>query len=114
MALFDAPPHTVTTYTVVSGTDSGGGVTLTYTAAQSGLKCSINTAGSSTVLQYAQSQIRVTHTVAVLSSSITTAITRGMKLTESGGLSFEVRGIRSGRAYGNVPAFTYLDCEQLL
>jgi hypothetical protein len=115
MALYDDPPHSCATYTVTSGADTGGGVALTYALAQSGVACSINTASASTVEMYAQAQVTVTHTVAFLSSVLTTPITRGMKLIagDSGG-SFHVEGIRAGRQYSGVPAFTYCDCRELL
>jgi hypothetical protein len=115
MALFDSPPHSVSTYTVAAARDSGGGEALTYTLAQSGVACSVNTASAATQEMFAQQNIRVTHTVAFLSSVLTTAITRGMKLvaSDSGG-AFKVEGIRSGRAYSGIPAFVYCDCSELL
>ena len=116
MPLYDAArlEHTCTTYTVVSGTDSGGGTSLTYTAAQSGAKCLINTASASTVERYSQDNISVSHTVAFLSSELTTPLTRGMKIIDSTNRSFHIEGIRTGRAMGSVPAFTYADCSELL
>jgi hypothetical protein len=115
MALFDAPPHACATYSVDTARDAGGGETLTYTLVQSGVPCSINTASANTQDLYAQSQIRVTHTVGFLSSALTTAITRGFKLVAADtGASFKVEGIRAGRAYGRAPAFTYCDCSELL
>ncbi len=115
MALHDNPPHSVTTYTVVSSTDAGGGVALTYTAAQTGLKCSINTASASEQERFAQMGQVVTHTIGILTSAITTAIVRGMKVvTTDRSESYHVKGIAAGRSYGNVPAFTYLFCEQVL
>lgn len=114
MPLWDNPPHLVTSYTVdVSRT--GGGTTLSYTSAQSSIPCSINTASASEVALYAQQNIVVTHTVAFLSAALTTSVTRGMKLVAGDtSLAFYVKGIRSGRAYGGVPAMTYCDCEQVL
>jgi hypothetical protein len=115
MALYDDPPHSVSTYTPTVAADTGGGDPLSYAVAQTGVPCSIDTASASTVQMYAQDQIQVTHTVAFLSAALTTALARGMKLVagDSGG-SFKVEGLRAGRAYGGVPAFTYADCAELL
>jgi hypothetical protein len=115
MALYSYPPHRVTSHTVTTSRDAGGGTTYTFASAQSAIPCSINTAGASEVERYAQQGITVTHTVAMLSSAITTAIVRGMKVvTDDTSVAFHVKGIRSGRAYGGLPALTYLDCEQQL
>lgn len=115
MALWSNPPHRASTYTVASSRDDGGGVALTYTLAQSAVPCSINTASASTVERFAQEGITVTHTVAFLSSALTTALTRGMKLVaDDTSKSYHVRGIRQGRAYGSVPAFVYADVEEQL
>jgi hypothetical protein len=111
--LYNNPHHTCTTYSVATTRDGGGGVTPTFTAVQSSVPCEINDASASTVELYSQQQIRVTHTVGILSSKLTTAITRGMKLADSGGRSFHIEGIRTGRAAGSVPAFTYCDCSEL-
>ncbi len=115
MALHDNPPHAVDTYTCASGTDAGGGTGLTFTLAQSGVACSINTANSSEVEKFAQMGQVVTHTVAFLTSVLTTPLTRGMKLvTSDRGESYHVKGISPGRAYGSIPPFTYAYCEQQL
>jgi hypothetical protein len=115
MALFDTPPHAVATYSVSTARDAGGGEALTYTLAQSAVPCSINTASAATQELFAQQNIRVTLTVAFLSSVLTTAITRGFKLVAADtGASLKVEGIRAGRAYGRVPAFVYCDCSELL
>lgn len=115
MALYDNLPHRVTSHTVTSSTDAGGGVTLSYTSAQAAIPCSINTARAAEVAQYSQQQIRVTHTVAFLASALTTALTRGMKLiADDTAKSFHIHGIRTGRGYGSIPAFTYAECEELL
>ena len=47
MALYSSPPHQVTTYTSEASRDLGGGTVVTFTAAQTDLKCSINTASAS-------------------------------------------------------------------
>ena len=39
---------------------------------------------------------------------------RGMKVTDSAGLSYHVEGIRAGRAYNGIPALTYLQVRQIL
>jgi hypothetical protein len=114
MPLFSNPHHTCTTYGLASGTDSGGGTSHSYTAAQSSVPCEISTASASTVELYAQQNIRVSHTVAFLSSKLTTAIVRGMKIADTSGRNFHIEGIRTGRAAGNVPAFTYADCTEIL
>lgn len=115
MALFDAPPHAVATYSVDTSRDAGGGETLAYTLVQSAVPCSINTASAATQELFAQQGIRVSHTVAFLSSALTTAVTRGFKLVAADtGASFKVEGIRAGRAYGRVPALLYCDCSELL
>ena len=114
MALHDNPPHRATLHSVATTRDSGGGVTLTYTAAQSAIPCSIDTASASEVERFAQMQIQITHRVAVLSSKLTTTLTRGMKLvTDDTSDSYHVEGFSKGRAYGGIPAFTYIYCRQL-
>lgn len=114
MALWENAPHSVDTHSVTSGADDGGGVELTYTVAQSSVRCSINTVSAAEQLRYAQMQIFVTHTVAFLSSDLTTALTKGMKLVATDtSESYHIRGIRKGRAYGSVPALTYADCEHI-
>ncbi len=115
MALFDNPPHRITSYTVAESRDSGGGTTYTYTAAQAAIPCSIDTASASEQLMFGQMGMVVTHKIGILSSAITTVITRGMKVVaDDTGLAFHVRGISSGRTYGTVPPFTYLFAEQVL
>lgn len=115
MALFDDPPHSVSTYTVASTRDAGGGTTLTYTLAQTACPCSINTASATEREIFAQQGIVVSHTVAFLAATLTTPLTRGMKLVATDtGATFHVRGISAGREYGSIPAFTYAACEQIL
>ena len=48
MALYDSPPHSVTSYTLTTSRDAGGGASYTYTSAQSAIPCSINTSSAST------------------------------------------------------------------
>lgn len=115
MPLWANPPHRVNTYTVASGADAGGGTSLTYTAADSSVPCSINTASASERDIFAQQGMVVTHTVAFLTGVLTTPLARGMKLVAADtGLTFHVRGISHGRRYGSVPPFTYAHCEQQL
>lgn len=115
MALYDSPPHSCSTYSVDSSRDSGGGETLAYTLVQTAVPCSINTASASTVDLYAQSQIRVSHTVAFLASVLTTELARGWKLVAADtSAAFRIEGLRAGRAYGRVPAFVYADVSELL
>lgn len=113
--LWDNPPHLCTIQSVASGTDAGGGVTLTTTDVQTGVKCSINTASASTRLEFAQDQIAVTHTIAFLTSDLTVTPQRGWQLTaDDTGVKYLIQGIRRGRAYGPVPAFTYIEVSELL
>lgn len=115
MALWDNPPHSISLSSVTSGTDAGAGTQLTYTVAQSGIACSINSASSSTKLLFAQQNIVCTHTVATLASTLTAVPKPGWKVqTTDRSESYHILGIRHGREYGNVPAFVYLDCEQQL
>lgn len=113
MALHDNPPHAVNTYTVASGTDAGGGTSLTYTLAQSNVACSIDTASATEVEMFAKKEIVVTHKVAFLTSILSPALSEGMKLvTSDRSETYHVRGISSGRQYGSIPPFTYAFCEQ--
>lgn len=115
MPLYDAPTHTVTSHTVTSSTDVGGGIALTYAVAQTAIPCSINTLSSQEQERFSQQQLVVTHTVAFLTSALTTALSRGMKLvTGDNSQSFHVEGLAAGRAYGSIPAFTMAHCRQLL
>lgn len=111
MALHDAPPHLCTSYSVTSGTDAGGGVSLDDASAQADIPCSINTASSSERELFAQTGQQVSHTVAFLSAALTTTLTRGMKLVTSDGITLHVEGISTGRAYGSIPAFVYAHCS---
>jgi hypothetical protein len=112
MPLYDAPPHTISLLKSGSSRDSGGGTSVSYTSAQTSVACSIKTASSSTKELFAQQEITVTHTVAVLASALTAVPEAGWKVTTADRAeSFHVHGIRHGRAYGGVPAFVYLDCE---
>lgn len=113
--LWDDPEHRVTIYSVTSGTDAGGGVTLTYSSLQAAVPCQINTASSSTREQYAREQVTVTHTVSFLKSAVTTTFAPGMKLVaDDTGASYHVKGIRNGRALMDVPAFLFIDAEEML
>lgn len=115
MALFDNPPHRASHYTSASTQDAGGGTGTTYTLAQSAVPCSINTASSSEQERFAQQGMTVTHTIGILASKLTAIPQRGDKfVTDDRSESFHVRGISYGRAYGNVPAFVMLFCEQQL
>ncbi len=115
MALYDDPPMSVSTYTVTTARDSGGGQAFTYTLAQSGVACSINMASASTQREYAQDQIVVTNTISALLGSWSPVVTRGMKVVADDTQAvYIVEGIRNGRAYGNIPALTYLDVRELL
>lgn len=113
MPLYDNPPHRASHYTSASTTDTGGGVGTTYTLAQFAVPCSINTASSSERELFAQMGMVVTHTIAILASAITTIPKRGDKfVTEDRSESYLIQGIRYGRAYGRVPEFVMLNCQQ--
>ena len=136
MALYDNPTHLVSIYSVASTRDLGGGTQLTYTLRSDALPCIINTLSSSEREMYAQQGIEVTHTIAFLARKLPQesflasagqlmgilgltypepTLSRGsMIVTNDRSESYHVRGIRSGRAYGSIPAFVYADCEQIL
>ncbi len=116
MALFDNPPHRVNSLTPSAFRDDGGGTDITYTLAQSGIPCLINTLSSSEQEMFAQEGLTVSHRVGFLSSVLSPDLTRGMKLiaTDTLGGQFEVRGIQEGRAMGNVPSLLYAICQQIL
>lgn len=114
MALYDAPPHLTSVASSVPSTDAGGGVTLTYTTVMSDVPCSINTVSGTEAERFAQMGLEVSHVVAYLTSALSTSLVRGMKITDSDGNSYHVEGIRKGRAYGSIPAFTYANVRQLL
>lgn len=113
MPLWDNPPHSGTLYTSVNTADSAGGHATTYTASQASVPCSISLASAATKELFAQQGVEVNFTVAVLSSALTAAVKRGDKFVASDGFSHHIEGIRPGLAYGNVPAFTYLDTRAL-
>ena len=113
MALFDNPTHRITLSSVASDTDAGGGVRLTYSAEQADVGCIINTASASEREIAAQTGQVVTHTIAILTSSLTAVPARGWKATtDDRSESYHVTGIRHGRQYGSIPSFVYLMCEQ--
>lgn len=112
--IWNKAPHRCSTYSLTTSVDAGGGNSNSYTLAQASIPCLISTSSSSTSELYAQDNITVSHTVGIKSSLLTTAVTRGMKVTDEAGLSYHVEGIRSGRAFMGIPAFTYLDCRQIL
>lgn len=115
MALFDAPPHTCTILGPPTITrDDGGGTVVTHsTTRQADVPCSINLSSSSERELFAQQGITVTHRIGVRTSTLSSAVARGDKVTV-GGLSYLIRGISAGQAYGGIPALTYLDVEQQL
>lgn len=114
MALYDNPPHTVSLLRPTTSRDAGGGTAVTYTTLQSSVPCSINTASASEQEVFSQMEMTVTHTVAILTSKLTSAPQRGDKATDSDGNSYHVHGISKGRSYGSIPAFHYLHCEEQL
>ena len=115
--LYDNPPHSITLYgPPTAANDSAGGTNLTWgTTKQSAVPCSINTASASEIELFAQQGIAVSHTIAILTSELTTAAARGDKaIADDTSDAFHIEGIRAGRSYGNIPPFTYLTVRQLL
>lgn len=111
--IWNAAPHRCAIHTLATGTDAGMGTTHTYAPAQADVPCLNNTASARTVEMYAQEQISVSHTISIKSSLLTTPVARGAKVVV-GSQSYHVEGIRSGEAFLQIPAFTYLDCSELL
>jgi hypothetical protein len=117
MPRWDNPPHAVTIYgPPTTARDAGGGETITWgTTRQAAVPCLINTASASTQELFAQQGIVVTHTIGIKSDVLTSAVARGDKVTaDDNSATYHVEGIRAGRAVGNIPAFTYLECRQIL
>lgn len=117
MALYDAPPHSVTIYGPPTAVrDGGGGTTITHgTTRQANVPCSINTTGASSRGVFDQDGMTVTHTIAILTSVLSSAVARGDKaVTDDTSETYHIVGIQKGRAYGSIPGFTYLQCQQQL
>lgn len=113
--LYANPPHRVTIYKSASARDSAGGTNLTYSVRQAAVPCSIATASGSEQDRFSQMNLTITHRVAFLSSTLTDGVLVGDKLVaDDTGDTYHVRGISRGRSYGTIPAFTYVDVEQLL
>lgn len=115
--LYDNPPHRVTLYSSQDANDSGGGQVTTYTLAQSACPCLINMTSANTQQVYAQRQIKVTETIGILSSTLTSTPQPGWKVVaDDTGRTAIVQGIRSGRvsALGTIPPLTYLDVDKWL
>lgn len=115
--LYDDPPHRCALYSSTASNDAGGGTGVSYTLVQTSIPCLINTASSNTQLIFAQQGIKVTQTVGILSSVLTSTPQPGWKVVAlDTNKDLIVRGIRSGRvsAMGTIPPLTYLDCEELL
>lgn len=117
MSLLDSLTHTVTVYGPQTATrDSAGGTNITWpTTRQASVPCLINTASASEVDRFSQMGMQVSHTVAFRSSDLTSALARGDKLTaDDTSESYHIEGISAGRAMGNIEAFVYAHCSQLL
>lgn len=115
MALYDNPPHRVTSSSVAHTKDTDGGDVAAFTTVQAGIPCIINTASGSEQALFAAQNLVVTHMIAVLSSALTTPLARGMKLTDGDtGANYHVEDLRAGREMGNIPAFTYAGVRQIL
>lgn len=115
MALYDDPPHSVTIYGPPTTTrDAGGGVSVTWpTVRLAAVPCSINTASATERELFQQMGLFVTHTIAFLSAALTTPIQRGDKIVaDDTGDTYMVKGLRAGRAYGSIPAFTVAQVEE--
>ena len=113
MALFDTPPDSAHLDTLASTTDSGCGVTLTYTSAQASIPCIAAELSGSEQARFAQAQIVATHKFSFLNSVFTTTPARGMKLV-SGSESYHITGILTHLAIGSLPALTEIVAERLL
>jgi len=118
MPLYDQPPpHRITLYSSTASNDAGGGTNVSYdvTPVQSAVPCLINTVSANTQALFAQQNISVSNTIAILSSALTSTPQPGWKaVADDTGGSYHVEGIRSGRQMGTIPAFTYLDVRQIL
>ncbi len=118
MALYDPSEcnHQATIYGPPTATPDGSGGTIIAwpTVRQADIPCSINTASASEVLRFAQMDIVVSHTVAILAELLTDGKGhRGDKIVADGDV-YHVKGIQNGRAMDDIPAFVYFPCEQLL
>ena len=112
MALYDNPEHACSVYDVTSGTDAGGGVSLTYTLSQSGIPCSINLTGASRQERHGREVIVRTYSVGFLGSAVT--LTDGCKLVTSDSRTLHVTAFRTGYAYGGIDALTYAEAEEVV
>ncbi len=117
MPIYNHPPHRCTILgPPTATTDSSGGEVIAWpTTRQAAVPCIINTASASEQMLFAQQGIAVSHTISILSASLTSAVARGDKVTaDDSGASYHIEGIRAGRAMGGVPAFTYLQVREML
>jgi hypothetical protein len=113
--IWDNPTHRITLQSVASGSDTGAGVSLTYSTEQSNVPALINTASATERELFAQQGMICTHTIGLLASALTSIPERGWKvMTDDRSESFHVLGIRHGRRFMQIPSFVYLDCEQQL
>jgi hypothetical protein len=95
--------------------DAGGGVSTTYAPILSSVPCSIATASATEIQRFATRQIRVTHTIAFRQDVLTVGVLPGYVLeADDTGHRYRIQGIRAGRPYNAVPAFTYCDCEHII
>lgn len=106
-------PHRADISNQTSGTDDGGGVTATFTVAQSSVPCRENITGSSERELFGQTGMVVTATISFLTSTLTTTIQRGTKIVTNG-RTYHVRGITVSQGQGTIPSITRTTCEQQL
>jgi hypothetical protein len=112
--LWDNPPHRTSISSSEASRDTGGGNALAFTTVMTSVPCLINTASGAEQELFAQEGLTVSHIVAYKSSALSTPLVRGMKITDESGNSYHVEGIRSGRAFMNIPAFTFAQVRQII
>ncbi len=108
MDLLDNLPHTIDVKTSSSAADAAGGHATTYTAGQSGVRCSINPTGSNTSTLFSQEQIHHTASIGLPTANLSATVKRGDKVVGSNGYEYHVEGIADGLAYDDCPAITYI------
>lgn len=128
MPLYDRheTPHRVDIYLPDAPTlDSGGGDKLNWPASpsQAAVHCLCSTFGSSTVRRQDREGNTTTHRVAFLTEELEVTLIAGTKFVTSAtdpdpGKTFLITGLTTpgrpaGHAIQDIPAFTYVICEEL-